>query len=516
MGGKDLRNFIGGKKYDRAILESQFKQAAIAELKRRADYKKEMAKATESLKYFTLHAWPIVEPFTKFIPGWHIDAICEHLQAVSAGAIKKLIITIPPGHMKSLTTCVTWPAWVWINNPWLRCMFSSYSSALSVRDHNKTRMLLGSTYYKRNWGELFTIIKESEHKIENDKTGFRIASSVGGLGTGERVHLSVSDDLLRANDAHSGAMRQQAIEHLRAMSTRAVDPATYSQVLIMQRLHEQDPAGWLLSTDSGWEHLCLPAEFEGRHRSVTSVDWKDPRKEIGELLWPAMYPAQELKRLKLALGSYGAAGQLQQNPAPLEGGVIKRDWWGRFNVDQRPASFDSIIISGDPAFKDYKTSSKVALQVWGRVGRFRYLIDRICRNMGIVETLSAIRELHAVWHRVEKGLVIDAILIEDKANGPAIIEVLQKELSNVIGVEPRGSKIARALSVAPQIEAGSVYIQNEPWGDEVIDAWTFIPNGSEWDDIDAASQALDYLSDYEIPAGSILSSNMISASARFN
>mgnify|MGYP001579920536 CR=1 FL=1 len=136
--------------------------------------------------------------------------------------------------------------------------------------------------------------------------------------------------------------------------------------------------------------------------------------------------------------------------------------------------------------------------------------------MGIIETIASIKELHSVWHVPSKSLLVDAIIIEDKANGPAIIEVLQKEFSCVIPIEPRGSKIARALSVAPQIEAGSVWVKNEPWGDEVIDYWTFLPNGSEWDDIDATSQALDYLSTYEITEGSIFSANMASSHVGLN
>jgi len=497
---------------ERVRLLSEIGQLAEIELARRGRSRLSAGKAESSLHSFTRQAWRIIEPFTRFIPGWHIDAICEHLQAVSEGKIKKLIITVPPGHMKSLTTCVTWQAWDWLANPWLRWMFASYSSALSIRDHNKARMLMDSGWYRGNWGSRFLLTKANDHHIENSKTGFRIASSVGGLGTGERVHRNVNDDLLRANDAHSEAMREQAIAHLRAMATRAVDPAAYGQVLIMQRLHQQDPAGWLMETEKDWEHLRLPAEFEGKkNRTRTSIGWEDPRQVEGELLWPAMYPVPEIVKLKTSLGSYGAAGQLQQNPAPLEGGVIKRAWWQRFPADQRPALFDTIIISGDLAFKEYETSSKVALHVWGRAGRFRYLVDRICRNMGIVETISSIRELHSRWHRFDLGLRIDAVLIEDKANGPAVIEVLQKELANVIAIEPRGSKIARALAVAPQIEAGSVYVQAEPWGDEVVDAWSFVPNGDNWDDVDAASQALDHLSVYEIPSGSIISVDMESA-----
>lgn len=481
-------------KQERCELLTEIGRMAEVELARRERSKAKAGKAESSLRSFTRQAWRIVEPFTRFVPGWHIDAICEHLQAVSESKIRKLIITIPPGHMKSLTTCVTWHAWDWIARPWLRWMYASYSSSLSIRDHNKARDLMKSGWYLNNWGSRFLITKANDHKIENSKTGFRIASSVGGLGTGERVHRNVNDDLLRANDAHSDAMREQAIAHLRAMATRAVDPSTYAQVLIMQRLHQQDPAGWLMETEKDWEHLRLPAEFDGeKNRARTSIGWEDPRKEEGELLWPAMYPAPEIAKLKVALGSYGAAGQLQQNPAPLEGGVIKRVWWQRYDMARRPPSFDTIFISADPKFKDYETSSNVAIHGYGVLGPNLYLLARKFDHYGLVETITQIKIMREQLQK-DYATPVSAMLIEDKANGPAIIQILKAQLPGVIAVEPTGSKEARAMAASPIIEAGNVFVPLEPWADEVIDAWTFVPNGDNWDDVDAGSQAINYFS----------------------
>lgn len=461
--------------------------------------------AEKSLEEFTKQAWHILEPNTAYVHGWHVSAIAEHLEAVGQFRIPNLLITVPPGHMKSLLTCVFWPAWEWIKRPWLRWMFASYSSDLSTRDSNKTRDLIKSMWYQERWGDRYRLTVDHQARIENDKTGLRIATSVGGLGTGERVHFNVNDDLLRANDALSEAMREQAIEHLRAMATRAVDPKTYGQVLIMQRLHTSDPAGYVLEL-GGWEHLNLPAEYDPNRSKITSIGWKDPRKDEGELLWPEMYPKHEIENLKHNLGSYGASGQLQQNPAPVEGGIIKRKWWKRFDLNQMPPSFNLIIISADPKFKDYETESKVAIHVWGMVGTDCYLIARKYDHLGLIGTIAGILALREDWNK--DGHTVSGVLVEDKANGPAVIQALRGKVAGLIPVEPDGSKIARAMAVSPMIEAGNVWVPLTPWGDEFIDAWTFMPNGDNWDDIDASSQALRYLFRFAgVDIASVLAAN---------
>lgn len=458
-------------------------------------------KAENSLRELIRQGWDVVEPATPFVDGWHIGAVCEHLEAVSSGQIRNLIINVPPGHMKSLTVCVFWPAWDWIKHPHLRWLFASYSGDLSTRDNNRTSLLIKSTWYRSRWGDKYRVTKNNEHRIENDKTGFRIASSTGGLGTGERVHRAVNDDLLRANDAHSEAMRNQAIEHLRAMSTRGVNPATYGQVLIMQRLHELDPAGWLLADQPGmWDHLCLPAEYESKRSVVTvsgvkeivdtktcktSIGWTDPRTQDGELLWPKQFPAAEVARLKKTLGSYGASGQLQQRPSPPEGGIFKRAWWKFYKVF--PGSFDEIIESWDMAFKGMADSDDVAGHIWGRKGADKYLLDRCFGKMTFTETLTSVRGLSYKWPTAH------AKLVEDAANGPAVIDSLQHEISGLIAVPPAGGKEARAHAVSPEVEAGNVYLPDPsiaPWVHDFIEACALFPKGANDHDIDAMTQAL--------------------------
>ncbi len=444
-------------------------------------------KAERSLSEFIRQGWHAVEPSTEYLHNWHIDAIAEHLQAVTRGQIKKLIINVPPGHMKSLTVCVFWPAWEWgpANLPHLRYIFASYAAHLSTRDSERQKLLMQSDWYRRNWGDRFELQTQLKHQVTNDRTGFRLASSVGGIGTGERVHRAVNDDLLRANDAHSEAMRTQAIEHLRAMSTRGVNPNDFAQVVIMQRLHEADPAGWLLE-QGGWEHLCLPAEFEPQRRSVTCI-WQDPRNEPGELLWPQQFPAETIADIKKALGSYGASGQLQQRPSPDEGGILKRGWWKFCDAHELPAEFDEIIQSWDMAFKSTTQSDFVVGQVWARAGANRYLLDSVRGRLSFTDSVKAVRMMSARWPGAR------AKLIEDKANGPAIIDTLKSEIPGIIAVNPEGGKEARAHAVAPTVEAGNVWLPNKklhPWVDEFIDECASFPKGANDDQVDAFTQAL--------------------------
>jgi len=447
-------------------------------------------KARRHLRDFMRLAWHVVEPATPFVPGWHLDAICEHLEAVAGGQIRNLVINMPPRHAKSLTVAVFWPAWEWIDHPERRWLFASYADSLSLRDSVKCRRLIESPWYQERWGDRFRMAGDQNAKgrFENDKTGYRLASSVGGAVTGEGGDRVVVDDPHNVREIPSTTVRQAVLEWWdQAMSTRLNDPKTGARVIVMQRLHESDLSGHVLA-QGGYDHLCLPAEYEGR-RIVTSIGWSDPRHETGELLWSDRFGPDELTTLKRSLGSYGAAGQLQQRPSPQEGGVFKRTWW-RF-YDRLPERFDEIIQSWDMTFKKADDNDFVAGHVWGRIGADCYLLDRVHERMGFVETQRSVRALTAKWPTALTKL------IEDKANGPAIIDSLGREIGGFIPVEPEGGKEARAAAVSPMVEAGNVWLPSPeiaPWVTEVIEESAAFPNAAHDDDVDAMSQALRRLS----------------------
>jgi predicted phage terminase large subunit-like protein len=465
--------------------------------------------ASRSLREFVKQAWVIVEPSTPFVPGWHIDAIIDHLEAVTKGQIRNLLINVPPRHMKSLLVSVFWPSWEWIRFPERRWLYSSYGAQLTIRDSVKCRRLIESSWYQQRWGDRYSLTSDQNTKgrFDNNRTGYRLSTSVGGAATGEGGDRVVCDDPHNVQEAESDAVRKATLDWFDVvMSTRLNDPKSAARVVVMQRCHQQDLSGHLLE-QGGWEHLCLPAEYEGS-RQATAIDWCDPRTEHHELLWPERFGREEIDSLKRSLGSYGAAGQLQQRPSPAEGGLLKRHWF-RFwqppganlppvTVRMSDGTYQSIVASAigrveeeiqswDCAFKDLLTSDYVVGQVWGRLGSSFLLLDQVRGKMDCPATVSAVRALSQTWPSTI------AKLIEDKANGSAVIQMLSHEIPGILPVNPEGGKVARAAAVSPLIEAGNIYLphpQFMPWVNDFIEECAAFPNGAHDDQVDAMTQAL--------------------------
>lgn len=471
----------------------------LREKNRRAD-----RRACEgSFAEFVKRAWPYVEPNDELDWNWHLDAKCVHLQAVSAGRIQNLIINEPPGYAKSLIVSVLWPAWEWgpAGRPELRWMASSYSSDISIRDSIRCRNLIECDWYQERWGETVRLIKRNETRLETAAGGFRVASSVGGLSTGERVHRSIHDDLLRANDEHSKAMREQAVQHLRAMATRAVDPADYHQVLIMQRLHEEDPAGWLLKEQPGrWEQLRMPAKYEGPQKA-TSIGWTDPRTKEGEALWPNRYPTKSINEIAGDLGEWRAAGQLQQLPQPAGGGILRKRWWHEWPANKPLPIMDHVYCSWDTAYseedlKENSCSAMLELGIWwneylrnGRGGHCAMLLSAWDGRVDYPDL-----KLRAL--DIDKVRAPDRHLIEKKASGQSLIQDMRRARISVFRYNPDRDKVARAYAVQSVLKNGQVwYPEGKAWALRVIDAVSSFPFGlpPSSDYTDCLTQGLLYM-----------------------
>jgi predicted phage terminase large subunit-like protein len=465
------------------------------------------------LHEFAVQSWPILEPETPFIDGMHVRAVCDHLQAVTEGTIRNLIVNIPPGHAKSLLTAVFWPAWVWIDHPEARWLFSSYREPLAIRDSVKCRRLIESAWYQERWGNRFQLRDDQNQKgrFENTRTGYRVVVPMSS-GTGERGDYVVVDDPHSVDQAESDAERRSAVEWWNgSMATRLNDLSAGHKIVIMQRLHESDLTGDLRAK-GGYELLCLPAEFEPERRCSTSIGWNDPRKEPGDLLWPERVRQGDLDALKVTLGSYRYAAQYQQRPSPAEGGIFKRYWW-RFwrpahlelppvavrmpdGTTQHvaavplPQRFDEMMQSWDLAFKDLATSDYVVGQVWAAIAADRFLLDQQRERLDMPRTVEAIRKMSEKWPRAA------AKLVEDRANGPAVIATLQHEIGGMIPVNPEGGKSSRAAAVSPQVEAGNVYLPHPaiaPWVEPLIEECSGFPFATHDDQVDALTQALHRL-----------------------
>lgn len=323
------------------------------------------SEAEASLHEFVRQGWHVLEPTNPFVDGWHIGCIAEHLQAVNRLEIRDLIVNIPPRHAKSLIASVFWFVWTWIHDPGSRWLYTSYAAHLSLRDSEKCRTLIRSNWFQTRWGNVFRIkpAEDTKEKFVNTAQGYRIATSVGGVGTGEGGDFIVADDPHKTDEVLSAAARHRAIYNWdQTMSTRGNDPKTVRKVIIMQRLHDRDLTGHVLSEDRGYQHLCLPAEYEPKRiwwggigpasPSPTGEDEAEekaakPRDAIvptilqrkrpelrdgpegsgrskdGEPLWSARFGVPEITKLKGELRALGWAGQGQQRPSPEEGTIFQ-------------------------------------------------------------------------------------------------------------------------------------------------------------------------------------------------
>lgn len=473
-----------------------------------------------SLAEFVRGAWPIIEPGTPLVWNWHLDAICEHLEAVTDGRIRRLLINIPPGHMKSLLVSVFWPAWVWTKRPEWRALFGSYAMDLAIRDSVRCRDIITSDWYQDTFRPQWKLKGDQNVKsyFTNSQQGFRFSLSVGGQATGWRGDAMVVDDPLNVKDQWSSLARQEALRWWdQTMSSRLNDQAKGARVIIMQRLHEEDLAGHVLRK-GGYEHLCLPSRFEperldsdrDRIPRITGIGWSDPRTERNELLFPGLFPAEVIAEAEIDQGSAGFAGQHQQRPSPSEGGVFKKHWWRYWqpkgaslppvvvrlpdgSIEYReavelPERFTRQAQSWDCAFKDTKGSDFVAGGAWGEDKADKYLLTQRRDRLSFTATVDAIVAMSVAYPGTS------AKYVEDKANGAAVIDTLRKKIAGLIAVEPEGGKISRANAVAPMVESGNVYLPHPaiaPWVLDYIEEHAAFPSGQYDDQVDQTTQILN-------------------------
>jgi predicted phage terminase large subunit-like protein len=467
-----------------------------------------MIRAERSLCSFVKQAWHVTEPSTPYIHNWHIDAICEHLQAVSNNQISNLLINMPPRAMKSLCVSVFWPMWEWIEKPYTRWMFSSYALSLAIRDSIKCRRLIESDWYKGNWGHIFQLAKDQNLKsrFENDKSGYRLAVSVGSAATGEGGDRIVCDDPHNVNDAESEIIRQGTLDWWdQTMSSRLNNPKTGARVIVMQRVHQADLSGHILD-QGNYVHLKLPAEFEPETKCFTSIGWSDPRKEEGELLWPERLPKTSLNSLKKMLGSVGFAGQYQQRPMPAEGGQFQKRWFRYFTTKLKyyelilPDEIKRILISDcwhfitvDLAISQKQTADYTVICVWAVTPENDLLlVDRLRERLDNPEQQKQISLIY-------RKHMPNFIKVENVAYQLALIQQLRKQGFPVTEFKPVKDKVSRASTASVYYESGKVYHPlNEIWLPEWEEELMLFPNAQHDDQVDNCSMACDTIAGSEI------------------
>ncbi len=447
----------------------------------------------QSLVGFVREAWHVVEPSVDYVHGWHIDAICLHLEAVTSGEITRLLINVPPGTMKSLLCGVFWPAWEWgpKAKPQMRYLGASYSEHYAKRDSRRMRDLVASEWYQALWGDQVKLTRTGEMAFANARTGSRQGVPFSRLtgGRGDRV---IIDDPHSVDGAESEVERLSTVRTFReSVPTRLNDPQRSAIVVVMQRLHEADVSGTILALGLGYEHLMLPMEFEPERRCRTSIGFVDPRTEEGELLFPERFPRAVVERDKVPLGSYAVAGQFQQRPAPRSGGLFQR---GDFEIVEavpagakRCRAWDFAASKARPGRKpDWTAGLRMAL------------VDGVF----YVETIARGRWSPAEVERNLKnaasqdGPTVTIRMPQDPgAAGKADAETKIKLLAGfpVKAISPTGDKATRAKPASAQAEAGNVKLLRGDWNETFLDEVCAFPNAQFDDQVDAFADALNEL-----------------------
>ena len=482
------------------------REAVKAEIARReavrlAEHADEIRTRCRTLAGFVREAWHVLEPDHPCVWSWHMDAICEHLEAVSRGEITRLLMNIWPGASKSLIVSVMWQAFEWgpMGLRSHRFLTTSFSEVATKRDTRKTRDLIRSAWFQTLWP--MKLVREGETSFANSATGTREGVPFGSV-TNQRADRFILDDPHSTKTVESEAERNNTTRQFREGAlNRLNDQAKSAIVVIMQRLHAADISGVILSLKMGYSHLCLPMEFEADRRCETVIGFRDPRSYDGELADPMRFPAEEVAKLKAEMGYYAFAGQYQQRPTPREGGLFKRVWFTV--VDARPVggkrvrSWDLAATrktgSNNP---DWTVGTLICCDLDGR-----FIVEDVVRFRG---TPFEVEKAILATASADGPLVIVRLSTDAGQAGVAQVDYLTLRLAGHIVTSERetGSKEIRAMPFASQCEAGNVRVLRGAWNDAWFGEVELFPAGQHDDQVDSAANGFNWLTSGQRPDNS--------------
>jgi predicted phage terminase large subunit-like protein len=452
-----------------------------------------------SFKLFLRDAWPHVDP-KKFKPNWHVDAMCDHLQAVHDGDINRLAVNVPPGAMKSLTTSVFYPAWVWTTKPHTQFISTSFSMRRSAKDARRMRKLVESDWFQKRWPMRMAADQNEKNNFENEYGGSRIAEPFTGM-TGARGHCVIIDDPHSVDGAKSVAERTATVEtFLDAIPNRLNDLDEDAIIVIMQRLHEEDVTGAILDRpDLGYEHLVIPMEFE-EAREPTCIGWVDPRTKPGELMHPAHFTPTAILKLKASYTPTTYAGQYQQRPAPKEAGEIDVRWFehSRYDIGEHPKGCNFYMTS------DHAPSGNAdynVFRIWAvDHKRHLWLVDSFHKRCKMQEALGIERDGEGKLKVMPTGALrlIQkwkplGFFPEDDNNWKSVGDMFQQALRECgifVRIDPQptsglGDKVVKVQSYCALASLGQVHLPRGPIGEDALREYALFPAGKHDDLVDA-------------------------------
>lgn len=488
----------------------------MATITRRDLGKFEKELCQRSLYDFIRLSWEHVDT-APFKDNWHVKVLADHLQAMFEGASEnRLLINICPGSAKSLIVNVFFPCWIWVRDNRKRIISASHKEKLAIRDSVKCRRLIQSDWYQGHWPIPLQSDQNAKASFENLSGGAREAMPFGSM-TGSRGNIVIIDDPLSVADAKSPAARDTAAEtFLEAIPSRVNDPDRDLIIVVMQRLHEEDISGIILSKpDLGYDHLCIPLFADGEVRPPTSYGWTDHREE-GENMFPARYTDKYIKAMQSSLGPFAWAGQYQQRPTPANDGFFNREWFeDRF---QLPTKDDK---GGLPTNLHYYITSDHApsgngdynvFQIWGvDSSKQLWLVDSFRKKCIMDEAIGIVRDAATGKTTIADSGALALIrkykpmawFPENDNTWIAIrgfVESAMLETNTFARIEPlptkgSGDKMGKAVAFQAMASMRRIHLPAGPVGDELLAEFATFPNGKHDDQVDACSAIARALAD---------------------
>ncbi len=451
-----------------------------------------LAMLREDLLSFTAKCFATLNPAQVLVRQWYLEAIAWKLEQVRLGTIKRLIIAVPPRHLKSIMASVAFPAWLLGRDPTLRIVCASYAADLADKFALDSRAIMTSRWYQEAFpGTRIGREKNAVYDFMTTARGGRLTTSVGGSLTGRGGDILIFDDPMKPADALSTAKRQSACDWFdNTAYSRLDDKRNGTIIVVMQRVHQEDLVGHLLAKGDDWEMLTLPSIAEVSEAIAIGRDRYHQRR-VGDLLQPEREPLNVLEELKRTIGHYNFSAQYQQAPIPVEGEIIKWGWFGSYDTAPPRKAHDQIVQSWDTASKGGELNDYSVCTTWLAQGQEYYLLDVLRKKLLYPELRRAVIEQSERWKP-------SAILIEDKASGTALAQDFRpgelKGCYKPIPIEPEADKLTRAAAQSVAIESGQVYLPRQAaWLADLRAEIVQFPNGRHDDQIDSISQYLGWI-----------------------
>jgi predicted phage terminase large subunit-like protein len=455
-----------------------------------------VAALREDFHTFVFRCFLELNSGASFQPTPHIVTMAAKLQAVRDRRVKRLIVAIPPRHLKSLSASIALPAWLLGHDANAAIVNVTYGQELSDKFARDCRAIMTTSWYRALFATRLVSDRASLTELITTAGGFRLATSVGGVLTGRGADFIIVDDPLKPSDAMSES-RRAAVNHWfdGTLYSRLNDKQSGVIIIVMQRLHEDDLVGHV-SQREAWEVLSFPAiaESDEKHVFESPFGPRDFGRGAGEALHPERESLETLRQIRAAIGEFNFAGQYQQTPAPAGGGMVKQAWFPRYRAEDLPQNFDRIVQSWDTANKPTELADYSVCTTWGLKGPNFWLLNVLRKKLAYPDLKRAVREQ-------SEAFAPAVILIEDKASGTQLIQDLIADgLSQVTRYAPDGDKIMRLFAQTATIENGFVHLPEAAhWLADYLNELMLFPNGRYDDQVDSTAQALAWAK--QRPAG---------------